>query len=365
MTHLHDVVNKDDLARALAERLVNIRESHDGQRILNYSDAAMYTPGAWDNPAVRACRGLIVDPDNRVVARPWAKFFNHGQPEAGYLDMDAPVEVTDKMDGSLGIVHLDEAGDVRVATRGSFESDQAIHATAWIRAQDWRPKDIAYYTPLVEIIYPGNRIVCDYGDRDELVLLGAVDAYGMYYGPELAGLLCDWRGPVTKTFDYPTLRDALAAAPRPGAEGLCVRFVEENRIVKIKQADYVALHRIVTGLSERSVWEHMVSGAALEQMLADLPDELHPWTRGVWDRITSDLGLIHLRAILTHQVIVDHLNAARPWERGEYARIAQKHAELRPYLFNLLDGKDPRPSILRTLKPAGDTRAKTISEAVA
>ena len=71
MTHLYDIVDPDQLTQGIADRLINARESGDGLTILNYSDAAMYTPGAWDNPAVRACRGLIHDAAGTVLARPW------------------------------------------------------------------------------------------------------------------------------------------------------------------------------------------------------------------------------------------------------------------------------------------------------
>ena len=89
--------------------------------------------------------------------------------------------------------------------------------------------------------------------------------------------------PVTDTFAYGTLAAALAAPPRPGAEGLVVRYIEQppQRLVKIKQDDYVALHRIVTGLSERTVWQHMTDGRPLAELLDGLPDELHTWTRDV------------------------------------------------------------------------------------
>lgn len=361
---LHDLIDPAHLQAGINDKLITIRESDDGQRIYNYSDAAMYTPGSWDNPAVRQCRGLITDPDGRIVARPWVKFFNHGQAEAGDLDTSAAVEVTDKMDGSLGIIHADQSGRLRVATRGSFESDQAKHATAWLAAQDWTLFEVRDYTLLLEIIYPGNRIVCDYGDRDELVLLGAVHIEtGDYYGPTDAAAITRWPGARTETFGYATLRDALAADPRAGAEGMCVRYLDENRIVKIKQEDYVRLHKIVTGLSERSVWQHMSEGGTIEDLLAPLPDELHPWARDVWDRIDLDACLVECRARDAHALLLDALPIG--WERRDYAEQAKTRGPLTPLLFQLLDGKDPRPSILRTLKPAGDTRAKPTSEAVA
>ncbi len=361
---LNDLVVPADLARALDEKMVGIREASDGQRIYNYTDAALYTPGAWDNPAVRQCRGLITDPEGRIVARPWAKFFNHGQAEAGKLDLDAPVEVTDKLDGSLGIIHLDQAGQPRVATRGSFESDQAIHATAWLRAHPDRLQHLDAWTPLVEIIYPGNRIVCDYGDRDELVLLGAVNIDdGSMVGPAVAALLVGWEGALTQTFPYPTLRHALAAAPRPGAEGLCVRYRDEPRIVKIKQDDYIRLHKIVTGLSERSVWEHMAAGGSLAALLAELPDELHQWTHGVWSELSTAVSAGIAGAVDAHNELLGQLPTG--WTRKDYAQLATGRGHLAPLLFQLLDGRDPQAAILRRLKPAGDTRARAFTEATA
>lgn len=365
--YLDELIRPADLERGIADRLINVRHSDDGQRIYNYSDAAMYTPGSWENPAVRQCRGLITNPDGKIVARPWAKFFNHGQSEAGELDLSAPVEVTDKMDGSLGIIHLDQSGEVRVATRGSFESDQAQHATAWLRARDvdtYDLDDLGEMTLLVEIIYPGNRIVCDYGTRDELVLLGGVVIdTGEYVGPDEAARASGWPFAHTETFAYETMRDALAARPRLGAEGLCVRFVDQPHIVKIKQEDYVALHRIVTGLSERSVWQHMVDGAALPDLLGPLPDELHGWAREVWERIEDEVDTTSLAAHSAHRQILNGLSAGH--HRGEYAAHAKTHGPLTPLLFHLLDGRELRPSILRTLKPAGDTRARPTSEATA
>lgn len=358
------LVDSADLARAMTDGLVKARPSGDGQTIYNYSDAAMYTPGAWMNPAVRQCRGLIVQ-DEIVIARPWAKFFNHGQAEAGELDLSAAVEVTDKMDGSLGIIHCAPDGHLRVATRGSFTSDQAIHATAVLHERfadhiDWTDA----LTPLVEIVYPENRIVCDYGALDTLVLLGAVEIEtGTYVGPDDAAQRIAWPGPVTKTFPFRTLADALAAPPRAGAEGLCVRYLDEPRIVKIKQDDYVALHRIVTGLSERTVWERLSAGHHMTDLLGEIPDELHGWVIDVWNGLTNRADEIREEAHKTHAEILKALPSDHG--RREYAEKAKKRGSLAPYLFQILDGRDPTPAILKTLRPKGDTRAKPHAEDVA
>lgn len=205
MVYLYDVVDIADLVEGKAAGLISEKHSDDGYSIFNYTNAAVYTPGAWDNYAVQQCRGLIVDESNEIVARPWAKFFNHNQPEAGELEMHSPVEVTDKIDGTTGIIHLDSSNNPRVATRGSFESEQAIHATKWLRAQGWELHGLNEITLLVEIVYPENRVVCVQGNTpltlwdgthmrmDEIVnhkkgvLLRGVDSDGRVVPTEILG----------------------------------------------------------------------------------------------------------------------------------------------------------------------------------
>lgn len=365
--HMFDLFNPAALEDAVNARLVRDKPHPGGHdlRILNYTDAALYTPGAWDNPAVRVCRGLIVTTGGMVVARPWAKFFNHNQTEAGDLDYAAHVEVTDKMDGSLGIIYAVPDGTLQVATRGSFASDQAVTATRMLHDLGYADTlTVDRVTPLVEIVYPENRIVCDYNGMTDLILLGGVNiGTGAYYSPLETTLRTGWVGPRTTVFEADTLADALRIPPRAGAEGLCVRFVGASKIVKIKQADYVALHKIVTGLSERSVWENMVAGWSLAECLTGIPDELHPWVRATWDTLVANAEELAARVEATHATIVGGLPAG--WSRGDYARHAKIHPELTPWLFLALDGRDPRPRILATLKPAADTKPRTFSEETA
>ncbi|MFD0520246.1 RNA ligase [Paractinoplanes durhamensis] len=212
MTLLADVLDPAELATVVETGLVR-RQRHPSLplSIYNYTEACQYT-GAW-TPVTLACRGLIVDDAGRVLARPLRKFFNHT--EAHAPQADGQVRVTDKSDGSLGIIYHDGTG-LAVATRGSFASDQAIHATELLnkRYADFVPP--TGRTVLVEIIYPGNRIVVDYAGLDDLVLLGAVDiATGRTYGPEVP----EWPGPVVESFDYPTFADALAAPRATAGKG--------------------------------------------------------------------------------------------------------------------------------------------------
>lgn len=374
MTHLYDLVAPVDLYMGTHDGLIKVRDHETlPYSIYNYTDRALYTPGAWDNPAVRVCRGLVVHKQRlTVVARPWAKFFNHGQKEAAVIAMHEPVTVLDKLDGSLGIGYLDDLGQPRIATRGSFHSDQAEWATSWMGANKYLSSDPGGwygFTPLFEIIYPENRIVCDYGDRQELVLLGGVEIEtGRAYTPHEAGVRIGWEGAEAETFPASTLGEALALPPRPGKEGVVVMSdMQPQALVKIKQEDYVALHRIVTGLSERSVWERMMAGDMLEDILDGIPDELHKWVSNVYCGLCADQFHLGHDAIAVHEAILRFLGASgcASVSRKDYAEQAKKHTELRPYLFMLLDGKDIWQAVLKSLKPAGDKRPVNRKEDVA
>lgn len=141
--------------------------------IYNYTEKAQYEY-AW-NTVTMQCRGLIVDDDGEVVARPFPKFFNYGDTggDVSPSYYHSPVVVTDKVDGSLGILwrYADTYG---IATRGSFTSPQAAWATKWFnKYAEYSAFDFEY-TYLFEILASWNRIVVDY-DWEGLVLLGRVN----------------------------------------------------------------------------------------------------------------------------------------------------------------------------------------------
>ena len=351
--HISEYLDMEELKQAIDNKLVNARFSVDGQVIYNYSNAAMYTPGAWDIDVVRKCRGLIIGPYGYVVARPWQKFYNYGQAEAGELRMEAPVEVTDKADGSMAVFHYDQMCQPRVASRGSFESEQAYHATKllWTKYPDvqW---DGRYITPLAEVIYPENRIVCDYGDTDDLVLLGGVNVEtGDYYGPNETASIIGWTGPVTETFKYKTLHEALLAPPREGKEGMCVRYLDQPHIVKIKQEDYLRAHAFLTNCTPKMIWERIGKGSSLEDLLSEAPDEFLPLVTELYLGIEGDMQRIESRC---EEQFQDILTLAGPQPDRKTFAEAVKGKQDTAAMFMLLDGKDLRPYSWKIAKPEKD-----------
>ena len=363
--------------------------------LFNYSEKCTYE-GIW-NDTTRQCRGLILDLEGNVVARPFKKFFNYGEGHAPDLDLDAPVVVTDKLDGSLGIRYLAPDGDWAIATRGSFASDQAIHATALLRTKYAKARqmrdDLTY---LFEIVYAANRIVVDYGDMDDLILLDIIDtATGEGRSPaSVVGYDPDnppwgyWPGPRAEVFEHPTLRHALEAPPRPGQEGLVVYFPDSGERVKLKQEDYVSIHRLVFGLTARRVWEHagvhdlngnglavkqigialqmdpaevqgMIDAAPggnwMDELLMIVPEEFAAWAIRTHDAIIASVDGWEQEARDAMDRLVNE-DGISPLERKDAALLIKEESkELQGALFALLDGKSIRAFAWRVVKPEHET----------
>lgn len=356
MVHLTEIgLEPARLEEQVAEGLVRA-QTHPTLplKIYNYTEKVQFN--RWWNDYTLACRGLVLDHDYNVLARPWKKFFNLGEGFAEF-DWDSPVEVTDKMDGSLGILYRYPVqgflnGVVGIATRGSFDSDQSRHANeVWVQRYSNHPDmnwaAVNDFTFLFEIIYPNNRIVLNYDGLDDLVMLGAVNIqYGYYLGPQEAAALLNWQGPVTEVFEYRTLQEAFSNNDRANAEGYVVR--SGNKMVKLKQADYVELHRIVTNLNERTIWEMLASGQKMWEICDGLPDEFHQFVVDTASRL--QIQVEEIREKVVNEYVMLEFTLGEGYTRKDFALEASK-SPYRAYLFAMLDGKSIERMLWQDVKP--------------
>lgn len=347
-THLASLFPEEDLQSAIDDGFVSTQVHPMLPLVIyNYTPAAQYGR-AWNNVTTQ-CRGLIADLNGYIVARPFGKFFNYGETDQyDGLPEGNPV-VSEKMDGSLGIIYTYKTATA-VATRGSFASDQAQWATKHLHENypDFaQPEGV---TTLVEIIYPRNRIVVDYGPSEGLWLLGAI------YNP--TGQDIDqnkidwWTGPTTPTFPWGTDK-AIRAATGDGfynGEGVVLCWHRDQAPsfrLKVKHPRYVELHRIVTGLSTRSVYEALAAGT-LDDLIANTPDEFHRWIRQVSEALTSQFSEIKVQAV------ADWFNAqemAGPfYDRRELA-VEIKKTKYPGLCFALEDEKDIAARIWAMIRP--------------
>lgn len=361
VTSVNDVFPFEDLALMVEKGYVR-RQTHPTLpfAIYNYTKTAQFDR-VW-TPVTLVCRGLVtrlasvgaaMEAEEIVVSRPFPKFFNHGEQPDVRIPVGEQVVVTEKMDGSLGISVPTDDG-VIVATRGSFTSDQAVHATSLLahRYPTFVPEPGVTY--LWEIIYPENRIVVDYGAVDDLVLLGAVNTATGRSLPLLEALRA-WYGPVVDVHPYSTLADALIAPQRDNVEGVVIHFVESDLRLKLKQADYVALHKVVTNLSERSVWETLAEYGSVTPIVDVVPDEYFAWVHEVSDRLRGEHASLVAEThtaveTITAQLAADGITA----QHSEFRKLFAGHAASYPntgWIFASLDGRNFDDKVWRAIKP--------------
>ena len=302
--------------------------------IHNYSQSAQYERH-WIAETLMS-RGLITDLEGRVVARPFGKFFNLEEHIGLMGDLPAePFEVYEKMDGSLGILFHWE-GKAQIATRGSFESDQAIRANQIFRAKYAHLQLDPDVTYLLEIIYPENRIVVDYDGLEDLVLLGMIHTNS---GQELE--LVDVGLPLVRRYDGIRDLEALKAIQEANKEGFVVRFQSGLR-VKVKFDEYVRLHRILTGVNARTVWESLQAGNGLEAFLESVPDEFYKWVRSVEADLRDRFAALDLQC----QQEFKHFES-----RKEAAEYYLQHTSQPAIMFRMLDARPYDEIIWKLIRP--------------
>lgn len=314
--------------------------------IANYTQTTQFA-GEW-NECTKMCRGLILTTDGEVVARPFEKFFNVAQVEetkVENLPAEMPV-ITEKLDGSLGILYWD--GDLPcMATRGSFDSDQAIWATNWIRrwwADTGKHKGILKRaTYLFEIIYRSNRIVVSYGDREECVLLSVrtLDGSELNHDVEARRLGLPYARIINNSLEELQAYSKVAV----NDEGFVLRYSNGLR-AKMKNDEYVRLHRIVTSCSARRVWECLSAGMALEDWLERVPDELFAWADEKRKELNAQYFELFQRACEV-KARVDGL----PTRKDQALCLQAEYPDVQGLVFALLDGKSIRDMIWKRLRP--------------
>jgi RNA ligase len=265
------------------------------------------------------------------------------------------------MDGSLGILFC--YGDEWImATRGSFTSEQAIKGMEILKRK-YPVFDRAWlqeYAYLVEIIYPENRIVVDYG-KEKITFLSAVLNEGWRWKPtdetELhwTTACCIFaangikKSDIVKTEQHFNFSDELYKSLKEknekNKEGFVLRFFPGNFRMKIKFEDYVALHKIMTNLSTTSVWEVLSRGESMDNLLKGVPDEFFNKIKEYETELLNEFSALKSE-YEDHFESIKRLGTRKLF--AQFATSVFKHPSL---LFGLLDGKDIGPTIWRIIKP--------------
>ncbi len=334
MTQLSDLFDLGLLQEMIDTKMVR-RFEHDNGDLVGYD----YTQRAqwgrcWNNVTLQS-RGLLATADETVIARPFPKFFNLGEmPEDDDARIGLPFTVSEKLDGSLGIHYRWENQD-HIATRGSFHSEQANWATEHYRRHYSTMELDPDLTHLFEIIYPTNRIVVDYGDSEAIVFLAALNIetgeQARPYWP-LSRRAAHYEVPTGATpADIAGIWHHLDTGD---FEGFVITFADGHRL-KVKLDEYVRLHRIMSGTSNRTIWEALRAGTDLTCIFDSVPDEFYSWAQTT----LNDLRRRFTDAEVDAMNDFEQIRHLADIDRKSFA-MAAKDLPTAPVLFALLDGKD-------------------------
>lgn len=217
----------------------------------------------WSNEYTLQARGIVLDGEGNIVARPYPKFFNLGELR-GRDDLDRKTrrlsewnsdkyEVLEKLDGSLVTVFSHE-DELMFASSGNLEGEFPNKFKSWfdknlIKAQKKYLLGLTEnYTLMFEYISPDNRVVVPY-NKTEMVLHGILDTKnvgGEITDSKVLEVVSNELGvSLANNFGRLEKESVLNLQKQDYSdnlfEGFVIRF-ENGKRIKIKTDTYVSVH---------------------------------------------------------------------------------------------------------------------------
>lgn len=249
-------------------------------RIFNYRLASWTS---FQKPSALYARGIMYDvtDENNVVLKcqPPMKFFNFAEGSVDHTSATCIMKM-EKLDGSLISTYWHK-GHLRLKTKGSLFSEQAIDAMKWLD----RPENAKFKFQLstvtgtvnLEITSPRNRIVIPYAE-EKLTVLNVcrgeyffVERLGLWFSPEY--IVNNEAISVTGQ----ELTDMVSSIEKETVgEGYVLVLQNEsgNYMVKVKNDRYIQLHHTKDSItSQKRLFECVVDESTddLKGMFSDDP----------------------------------------------------------------------------------------------
>lgn len=292
MSHVHKLINSEPsswLQILETDYMIHVVRDEDLVSLkYNQIESPMH------EPIVQECRGMVVDTwgGGRILAHPYNKFWNHGDPLAAPIDW-ATARVQEKLDGSLMILYfhhrLDRwcvASSGHPTAGGSFGTGEGTFREAFWRTFEALgmvlPGGVRAtgtyreYTFMFELCARENRVVVRH-EQPRLVLHGV---RRLLWGGakelnarELRAVADLHRWELVREYPITSIEECLRAAEAldpTQTEGFVVVDAHHNR-VKIKSPRYVILHHMKGEATPRRAIELWQTGEAAE-LLGHFPE---------------------------------------------------------------------------------------------
>lgn len=324
--------------------------------LFNYTDLTTFEK-LW-NPHTINSRGTIYNKLTReTVAKALSKFknFSELEPEKQQSALRArKFEVFTKFDGSMGVVAFYN-GKWNVTTRGSFESEQAIKATQMLSNYNISKLNKAF-TYIVEIIYPENRIIVNYGSEEKLVLLACIETKTGREA-DLEALKGHVPFPIAESHSFKNIDAVIEAVSQMDAnsEGFVVKLRSGERF-KIKSPEYLKLARIMSRMSPLVLWENMKDGKVSAELMQSIPEEFRADYEAMQQNLESQYDDVQSEVNKRVDEVITAIPSVRNLMKDIGLYLKDNPNELNQFVFPVFNQKfdNVDKMIMREIRPTGN-----------
>lgn len=312
--------------------------------------------GLWDEITMFNRGNIYEKKTGNLIAKAMPKFMNLGQlsqEKQKELSLKPKFNLTEKMDGCLGIIYKYK-GEIRCNSRGGFDN----YVTDKIK--ELLPKYVAKNMILnhnclnVEVISPQTKIICDYGDTEELYLITAFydrPNWVEHTYEESCMIAQVMQMPIVKEYHMswePLIKWQQEADWKH--EGFVVRFPNNER-VKIKSKDYLDVAKFRAGLSKRSIWRYMKNdleqgtNQLQEYLNMGIPDEFSNIAKSYVKELEEEMEQHRQLAIKEYNELIDI-------PKNELHKYYKVHSNKYQHCnYALRDGKDITRNLIKMVEP--------------
>ena len=246
-------INISELNKSIEGTHITI-EKHPTQDLYiygYYKNPLSKEASVW-NKHTALCRGLILNSKGEIIERAFDKFWTfrtHLSNNLIHLSENrilklpnSKPKIFEKLDGTMGVLYwIDETP--YIATQRSFSSMKAVKGSQLLQEKylDVCKKLNKNYTYIFEIIYPENSLIIDYGDLQDLVLIGVIDKKTGHSIEQIDCYGFSIKKDLTSLYEGFNDLSELEKLNIPNMEGLVLEY-ENSLRVKIKFPWYKEIH---------------------------------------------------------------------------------------------------------------------------
>jgi len=293
-----------------------------------YNNLIINKKMVWNHQTV-LCRGLIVDEEGVILERSFNKFWTFRQYlSANTILMSSDrkyvidpssriVKVNEKLDGTMCVLYW--INDIPyLATQRTFSGEKAERATQILHQKylEKAKKLDRNHTYLFEAIYPESKILVDYGNIEDLFLIGMINkktGNSIDFSVENLGFpMCQ-----DYTDEYSSLDlDELQSLNLNNKEGFVVTY-DNGFMVKVKFPWYSDLHKYLDNL----ITMNFLFNKAIVDFSKVLSYSREITSIDVWESLKS--GDKEFSNILKNSTDLHYMAGLKKWLEDEAEKIQQ------------------------------------------